>query len=464
MSIQSDLFDDRGISTFRGTRDYFGEDAVKRQVVVKAIRDIFELFGFEPLETPAIENERTLQGKYGEEGEMKRFRLAIPFPQEAGLRYDQTLPLARFMSMNWNRFPLPYRRYVIGPVWRNEAPAAGRLREFTQCDFDTVGSSSLLVDAEIVALNFYVLNKLGFKDVYTIELNDRRLLDAITRSLNLSKDAKDLLFRSWDNIEKKDWDTILQELRSPTEKDDQEVPGQSEDVIERINQITVLIQSTAAMSNSDRLQFLRESFQDNEEITTALTQISDLMSLIRAYGVPEERFNFNPLLARGLAYYTGPIFETKVTVKGIGSITGGGRFDKLISQLGGPDYPASGSSFGLERIIDVMDELGIPFPKAERPKVFITIFDYSDLEFSKRSLSVASKLRIDNVIAEVYNGDSKKVGKQIKIAEKKGYQFVIVIGPEEIETNTVSIKNLLTREQIAIDLDQLSLFFSNSQP
>lgn len=446
MNSNSDPFD-RGLSNFRGTKDYFGAIARKRQVVLRTIRETYELFGFEPLETPAIENERTLAGKYGEEGEMKRFRLSLPFPQEAGLRYDQTVPLARFVALNWNSFPMPYRRYAIGPVWRNESPAAGRLREFTQCDFDTVGSNSQIIDAEVIAINYTVLSRLNFGDQYTIIINDRRLLDAISTTIGIKEEYRTALYRAWDKIEKADWPSILDDLKND---------GLGADTIKRIDQITSSLKQIATEDNDSILNMIKSRLP-SESISIAVASFQNLLTMIRSFKVPEDRFKIYPLLARGLDYYTGPIFETIVT-NGVGSISGGGRFDKLIETLGGPNLPASGSSFGLERVIDVMDQLEIPYPSFDSPDVFVTVFDNTDIRSIQASLEIASILRLDNIKVEVYTGDNKKLSKQFDIARRKGFKFVIVIGPEEIGNATVSIKNLQTGTQEIIEKNAITNF------
>lgn len=441
----TDIFD-RGIQNFRGTRDYFGNDARQRLWVIEQIRQSFELFGFEPLETPAIENERTLKGKYGDEGEKKRFRLSLPFPQEGGLRYDQTVPLARFMSMNWNRFPLPYRRYVIGPVWRDES-GAGRLRQFTQCDFDTVGSTSSIIDAEIVAINYTVLSKLGFGNVYQIKLNDRRLLDAIARYLKVeSRDLTNAIFRAWDKLEKADRATIRKELKED---------GADRNLIRRFERATDKLQETTSMSNEDTITFLNRAFPV-VWVSGALANIYRLIADVSNMGVPDEAYKFYPLLARGLDYYTGPIFETTVDVQGVGSITGGGRFDKLISDMGGPDLPASGSSFGLERVMEVMTQLGLSPQSNQNTQVFLTIFNQDNQELCGQTFKVASKLRLDNIPVEIYTGSKSKLGSQFDIARRKSIPLVVVIGPDELTNNTVTLKDMRSGNQQTINISDLS--------
>jgi len=443
----TDLFD-RGIQNFRGTRDYFGSDARGRLWVIEQIRSSLELFGFEPLETPAIENERTLSGKYGEEGEKKRFRLTLNFPQEAGLRYDQTVPLARFMAMNWNRFPLPYRRYVIGPVWRDES-GAGRLRQFTQCDFDTVGSSSPIIDAEVVAINYTIFSKLGFGQIYQIRINDRRLLDALALGLRVEdKNLVNAIFRAWDKLEKADRNQIRKELRQD---------GADKNLIRRFDRATDKLFGTVGLNNSQTLSALYTLFP-KPEIKQEINRLEMLVNSIISMGVPEDRFIIWPLLARGLDYYTGPIFETTVNLQGIGSITGGGRFDSLIKDMGGPDLPASGSSFGLERVMEVMEQFGLKAQDDQTTKVFMTIFDAANQSLCSPNCNLANALRLDNIPVEIYTGDNSKLRLQIDIARRKNIPLVTILGPDEVQNGTITVKDLRTGNQVTISQDSLVEF------
>jgi len=443
--MSDDVFE-REVQIFRGTKDYFGSEARLRIWVIEQIRRSFELYGFEPLETPAIENERTLKGKYGEEGEKKRFRLSLAYPQEAGLRYDQTVPLARFVAMNWNRFPLPYKRYVIGPVWRNES-GLGRLRQFTQCDFDTVGSTSPIIDAEIVAINNTILSKLGFRGTYSIKVNDRRLLDALANRLRVeNREVKNAIFRAWDKLEKADRAQIRQELRRD---------GADKNLVRRFDRATDKLLDTINQPNNQVLSSLVKFFPC-EEVTVEVTRLEQLINAILSMGVPEESFSILPLLARGLDYYTGPIFETVVSVQGIGSITGGGRFDKLIADMGGPDLPASGSSFGLERVMEIMSLLGITPVTDQTTQVFITIFNPDDPSLCSQTFKTANSLRLDNIPVEIYTGCKSKLGEQIDIARRKSIPLVVIIGPDELQKNTVTLKDLRTGNQETLTTSDLT--------
>ena len=451
----SDTFN-RGIGNYRGTRDYFGDEARWRARIIATISQVFESFGFEPLETPGIETERTLTGKYGEEGETKRFKLGLPFPNEGGLRYDHTVPLARFMAMNWNRFPLPYRRYAIGPVWRNETTQAGRFRQFFQCDFDTVGSISPVIDAEIVAMNYTVLTRLGFKGNFIVKVNDRRLLNSLANALGfINPDETMALFRAWDKQEKFTLDQIRSEFaydlakinlrRRREEGEDKEFDHAVSLARKRLS--VAFEPATALLSEvpddtAKGLRAISKYFAKSPDVLNALGELGRLLDYIAAMGVPTKYYQFWPLLARGLDYYTGPIFETIVESSGIGSITGGGRFDNLIAQMGGPDMAASGSSFGLERVMEVMEQLSLK-PKSTQPtQVFITLFDLNDPKLCQASFELAGRLRLAGLNVEVYTGEGQKLAKQLDIANRKCIPLVTILGTNELNDKMVTIKDL----------------------
>lgn len=430
----------RKVQTYTGTRDFYGEEARWRNWVIDQIRSSFESFGFEPLETPIIETERTLKGKYGEEGEMRRFKLSLKAPDQAGLRYDQTVPLARFMAMKWSSFPMPYRRYVIGPAFRHESVQAGRLRQFTQCDFDTVGSKSPVIDAEIVAMNYNVLTRLGFKNNFIVRVNDRRLLNAMASAMKFSDNTSVIsLFQAWDKIEKVDRSTVSEELAAV---------GISAELVKRFEEVTNVLLEISGLSANKVFAGFRKIF-NSTEVEAALKDLEKIVAFVSAMGVPENSFRVWPLLARGLAYYTGPIFETVVETAGIGSITGGGRFDNLIEQMGGPDMPASGSSFGLERVMGVMEQVGLKPESSQTSQVFVTLFDQQDISLCQMSFEAAAALRSKGIAVEVYTGEGGKFGKQLDIANRKSIPLVLIIGPDEQKVGKVAIKDLRPTKRIA---------------
>lgn len=426
---------------YKGTRDYDGIDAAKRNYVLDQIRYVFELFGFEPLDTPAIELMRMLDGKYGEEGQKNIFRLSTSQDESlGGLRYDHTVPLARYMAQNPGSKILPYRRYAIGKVWRNENPQAGRFREFIQCDFDTVGSNSLVVDAEIIAINFQVLTRLGFpENIFTIQYNDRHLLNVMTNAIGCNETNAVEVLRAWDKLEKVGLNASAEELKAK---------GVSAAVIANYKTLT-----SKLLGTNQKFQYLKEVLGPEGE--EALSAVGNLYYYALSQGVPEKNIVFNPLLARGLDYYTGPIFETVIEASGVGSISGGGRFDNLVATLGGPDLPASGSSFGLERVISVMDQLGIQFPVQVAAPVFVTIFEATNLDLVKYSFEVASNLRLDGIPVEVYTGNQARLGKQIDIASRKGSQIVIILGDSELSKREVTFKVLSSGKQETVRFQDL---------
>lgn len=439
----------RNIRNYQGTRDWSGNDARWREWVRDQIKSIFKQFGFEPLETPAIETIKTLKGKAGEETDTKFFRLSLPSPNEGGLRFDHTIPLARFTAMNWNQFPLPYRRYAIGPVWRNDKTQAGRYKEFWQCDFDTVGSEyptdnrPPIVDASIVALKYTVFTQLGFpQNSFQIQINDRRLLNAMVQAMGITNPNQTMaVFRAWDKLKKISRQQINQEL-----KDNNLLPTK----IKLFNQVTDLLLTTDTQNQNPILTL----FQNNQQVIQALQNIQRLLETIADLGVPTWAYHFNPLLARGLSYYTGPIFETFAGDKG--SISGGGRFDNLIETLGGPNLPASGASFGLERVMAVMEDFGLRPESSQTTQVFVSIFDPQDQGLCKASLQTVANLRQAGFNTEIYTG-KKQLGKQLTLANKKAVPLVLIIGPDELVKKKIIIKDLRSGKQQTVNRSQINI-------
>lgn len=435
---------------FQGTRDWLGFEARQRQRVVEIVRGVFESFGFEPLETPIIETIQTLIGKAGEESETRLFRLSgigSTDLSRGGLRFDHTVPLARAVAQHWEKLVLPYRRYAIGPVLRDEATQVGRYREFTQCDYDTVGSSSLLVDSEIPAMNYTVLSLLGFpRDSFSVQINDRRLLNAMVAALGVTDRNLTLaIFRAWDKLEKAPREQIDNELS---------LEGADKRLLKRFNAVTDALLEAIDEPVDIIMQTVNSVF-DNNGVRESIQRMDTLFSNVTAMGVPDWAYTFSPLLARGLTYYTGPIFETVVTTSDIGSITGGGRYDQLIETLGGPDLPASGSSFGLERMINVMQKLGITPSGLRITDVFITIFDQTDPTLVQASFLTASRLRQDGLNVEVYTGDNNRLGKQLDICRRRNIPIAIVIGPDEIVNGTIAVRNMNTGTQVLVTSEDL---------
>lgn len=436
----------------RGTRDFLPSDVRKREFVTGIIREVYEKYGFEPLETPTLENLATLTNKYGEEGDQLMFRVLKrgrkladalrmdPLPGEndladLALRYDLTVPLARVVANYRDRLPKYFRRYQIQPVWRADRPARGRFREFYQCDVDTIGSDSMAVEAELCEAINDGLERLGFED-FTIKINDRRILDALLDVAGIDQEAGASVLVSLDKLDKIGTKGVIGEL---------EGKGL---VSASIDTLFDLIGK--AEDASDPLRALSEIFSGHDGGSAA---VRDLEEIVRLTGEgTSNRYSVRPSLARGLSYYTGAIFEIEVPDLA-GSLGGGGRYDGLIGMFGKEAIPACGFSLGLERIVVVMEERGM-FPQdlARGPAdVMVTLWDD---ERAKDSLRLARELREAGIKVLVYPR-ADKIGKQFKYADQTGVRFVCVIGEDEVKTRTVVLKDLTTGEQRSVPREKI---------
>ena len=399
--------------TLKGFRDFLPLEARKRQYVINTLKEVFALYGFEPLETPALEYEEILTGKYGEEGDKLMYKFKDLGRRSVALRYDQTVPLARVVAEYGDKLPRPFKRYQISPVWRAENTQRGRYREFLQCDIDIVGSSSQLSDAEIVCAAAASLNKLGFKK-YKIFLNDREMF------ANLSEDIIQVL----DKLKKIGAEGVIKELREKKLVSKKATPEQ------------LLNDFKSAKPTKD---------------------LKDIMTLLNKMGLNKEQYEFSPTLARGMNYYTGLIFEIEIDGYTAGSICGGGRYDNLIGIFAGKKIPAVGLAFGFDRTLEAMEALQL-FPAdlaLSTTQVLVTIF--SD-ELKEKSMQAGSRLRANNINTEIYLGEIKDKNpyeKQLKYADQKNIPYVLILGPEEAQNNIVTVKNMKTREQIQLTLDEI---------
>ncbi|MEJ2635953.1 MAG: histidine--tRNA ligase [Calditrichia bacterium] len=421
---------------YKGTRDFLPEQMVKREYVINIIKQVFQKYGFEPLETPTIELFETLSGKYGEEGDRLTYRFIDRGKREVGLRYDLTVPLSRVIAM-YPQLPKPFKRYQIQPVWRADKPQKGRFREFYQCDVDVVGSPSMLADAEVVGVIYESLHKLKFSK-FVIRLNSRKILSGITEISGAGSEQEVNVARAIDKMDKIGLEGVKNELL------DRGIPNTGVEKILNILNISG--------TNEERLQKTGELLRDSEAGLQGIQEIRDLLHYLNLYNIPQEFLLFDLYLARGLDYYTGPIFETVVEEPRIGSITGGGRYDKLIGMFSGREEPATGSSIGLERIITVMDELNM-FPEhLQTPvQVLITVFEKDSLSYS---IKLANTLRQAGINTDLYTGTSKLRG-QFGLANDKGIPLVLIAGPDEIGQNMVNIKDMRSGDQKAVKNDQL---------
>jgi histidyl-tRNA synthetase len=421
---------------YKGTRDFLPEQMIKRNYVVTIIKEVFEKFGFDPLETPALELWETLSGKYGEEGDRLTYRFIDRGKREVGLRYDLTVPLSRVIAM-YPEIPMPFKRYQVQPVWRADKPQKGRFREFYQCDIDIIGSSSMLADAEIIAAFHRVLTRLNFQK-FTIRINSRKILSGIAEISGTNPEKEAEVARAIDKFDKIGINGVREELINRRIK-----PDGADKILQVLN---------IDGSNSGRLEKLSNLLQASQPGQDGIKEMKDLLSYLRMLEVPEDQILFDLYLARGLDYYTGPIYETRVDEPKIGSITGGGRYDNLIGLFSGKNLPATGSSIGLERIVTVMDELEM-FPKNLKTsvQVLVTIFDSTTLQYS---LKIANLLRDRNINCDLYSGNSKLRG-QFGLANDRNIPITVVAGPDEMEKNTVNVKNMSSGKQVNVPFESV---------
>lgn len=448
----------------QGTRDFSADVIRKRNYILSTIKTVFELYGFQPLETPAMENLETLMGKYGEEGDKLIFKILnngiseeknmakakAGFEKvlegknsadltERALKYDLTIPFARYVAMNHTTLTFPFRRYQIQPVWRADRPQKGRYREFTQCDADVVGSYSLMNDVEFALIYDEVFNRLGLTG-YELRINCRKILSALAKACNAS-DKLVAITTAIDKLDKISIDKVKLELNEKGLTNDQVA------IIEKYVTITG--------SNDEKTAQLTALMGNVEEAKAGLEEISKILQHTAGKNIVVDF-----TLARGLNYYTGIIYEAKAPAQvKMGSIGGGGRYDDLTGLFGVPGIPGVGISFGVDRIYDVLQELQL-FPENLQVSTKALFFNMGENE-SAFAFSVMQQLRQSGVACELYHKQESKIAKQFSYAEKKNIPFAVIIGSKEIEQQCCQVKNLATGEQQVVALEKLADFFNS---
>lgn len=409
-------------------RDHLPEAMILRQFIMNTLIAVFERHGFEPLQTPLLEHAATLEGKIGDD-EKLIYRFATHGGDQVALRYDQTVPLARVVGQYQNKLVFPWRRYALGQSYRGERPARGRYREFWQADVDIIGSASPIADAEIIATLTDALDALGFQ-AFTTLLNHRQIIGGIARVAGLDDSAAANIYRIIDKFDKLGVDGVREALLAS---------GISPAAAE---QMLAIIQIEG--SSSDVFEELSERLANDEAAQMALNNLHAIMTHLNDMGVAPTRYKIAPRLARGLSYYTGSVFETQVDNPPMGSLLGGGRYDELVGMFAGRSIPTVGLAFGIERLHDVMEELGMGPGQRTLCQVFVTLFDP---ESSAAALRLASELRAAGLKVDTALQSTEKLGKQLKYADQKGIPFALVLGPDELARNEVVVKNLRTTEQ-----------------
>ncbi len=427
----------------QGTRDFPPDIVRKRKYIFDTIVSVFELYGFEPLETPAMENLDTLMGKYGEEGDKLIFKilnngLDNPAKKEASLegfnkilegknnkaiteralRYDLTIPFARFISMNYGKLTLPFKRYQVQPVWRADRPQKGRYREFFQCDADIAGSASLLHDTELALIYVEVFKKLKLPVV--VKINSRKILQALTEATTDPSRIFDIT-TAIDKLDKVGIDKVLDELKEKQLNED------SITVVKQYLEVTG--------TNTEKISAIKELLKTTNSIESGIEEVQYLVDMTNA----GDTLEFDPTLARGLNYYTGIIYEVKARNVQMGSIGGGGRYDDLTGLFGVPNLPGVGISFGIDRIYDVLEELDL-FPEKVHKGTQVLFFNLGKKE-SEYAFGLMQQLRNDGIACELYH-ETAKMDKQFRYAERKNIKWAIIIGSREMELEQLVIKNL----------------------
>ena len=410
--------------TPKGFRDFLPETMLRRNYVLDSITEEFHRFGFEPIGTPILELHETLFGKYGEDAEQLIFSAqhGRSAREPLAMRYDLTVPLARVVGQYENQLNFPFKRYHIAPVFRGERPQRGRYREFWQCDADIVGVPGMSADAEIISLMQRILSRLGFPQ-FLIKINHRKVLAAIGEFSGLPQAQLPDLYRSVDKFDKIGAEGVGRELTGR---------GIAADAVSRMMD---LIQAKEQGTGS--LDLIADAIGDKDN---GVDELRELAALLAETDVPAACYDFDFTMARGLGYYTGPIFETVISQPNLGSVTGGGRYDNLIGLFRRQSLPTTGVSFGIERIIDLMDELKL-YPDCvggTLVEVLVTVFNQDTRGASMR---IADSLRQAGVNTELYL-PSRKLGRQFQYADKKRIPVVAIIGPDELEAGVIKLRRL----------------------
>ena len=433
----------------KGTRDFGPGEMKKREYLFKIFKDTFSLYGFNALETPSMENINVLNGKYGEEGDKLIFRILDSGDfikgidnieskdsnnlrkeiSKKGLRYDLTVPFARYVSMNRDKITLPFKRYQIQNVWRADRPQKGRFREFYQCDVDYIGTKSILCEAEIIDLVYSIFEKLKIQD-FSVKLNNRKVLFGIVETLSL-QDNFDKICIIIDKIDKIGKDKFVEELKNI---------DLSKSQIEKLNSVLFF-----DGSNDDKIKFLKDFLSKSSTGLEGINEIENLTKL-------SKEFIFDINLARGLSYYTSSIFEVILDEKNIGSLCGGGRYDDLTEIFGYKDISGIGISFGIERIYEIMKERNL-FPDSINKKDTILVCSMSE-KYLDDSLKISSILRKNNISTDLYP-DSPKLKKQLQYANNNDIPYVIIIGEEEVTSKLFTLKDMETGSQEKLGIDEI---------
>jgi len=429
------------VQKLAGFRDYFVEDVKIREYVINIFKKVFEKYGYEPLETPALENSNIFVGELGDEAEKLFYRFKDQGGRDIMLKYDVMTPMCRTVAENINNIIFPYKRYQIQNVWRSEKPQKGRFREFTQCDADTIGSSSVICDAEFIQMGIEALTNIGFKE-FRANINSRKLLSGIIQFAGASEKEFIPICISIDKLPKIGREKVKKELIEKRKI--------SPEVSDKILDLITLTGETEEL-----LTKLKKQLTNIPIAMEAIDELEIIFDYFKTVKLDKKFYLFTPFIARGLAYYTGPVWEFEILEGEVGSVAGCGRYDNIIGKFVGKEVAATGGSFGIERLVEVIKSRKMINISSTIGKVLVTIFDK---ELFDNSLIVADELRKNNISTILYPVPTDKLDKQLKYANKKNIPYVIIIGPEEVVNGKVVLKDMKTGEQQKLTQQDLIKF------
>lgn len=416
--------------TLKGFRDYLPESMIPRERLMEVARTVYRSYGFSPIDTPALEYAEVLCGKGSDETDKQMFRFIDHGKRDVGMRFDLTVPLARFVAQHGNTLGMPFKRYHIGPVWRGEKPQAGRYREFAQCDFDTIGTRSVASDIETGLVIFDLMKAIGF-DRFKIRTNNRKVLNGLLQKNDLGDRSVEVL-RALDKLAKIGPEKVKAEMMATADASAAQIEG--------VMQLTEI-----KGSNQEVLKQLEPLCQGHSLAEEGFAQLKQLADATAAVGITDENLVLDVSLARGLDYYTGTIFETFLDdLPGIGSVCSGGRYDNLAQLYTKQEYPGIGASLGLDRLLTAMEELEMIPPMKTSADVMVVQFDAENLN---TYLQIAASLRRQGIKTEVFP-DAKKLKQQLKYADRQGFGAVIVAGKDELDQGKLSVKTMADKNQV----------------
>ncbi len=433
-----------------GFRDFFAEDIQIREYVINTFKKVFEKYGYEPLETPALEPTEIFAGEVGDEAEKLFYNFKDQGGRDIMLKYEVMISMCRAVAENINNLLFPYKRYQIQRVWRAEKPQKGRFREFTQCDADTIGSDSIICDAEFIQMGIEAVQTLGFKK-FQANISNRKFLNGIVQYAGASDKDFIPICLSIDKLPKIGVEAVKKELLNKRKVP----PGIAEKILKIVTfsftQHHLESESVEdKRSPSKLIEKFKTILKDIPIALEGLSELEQIFNYLKNCNISEQYYQFAPFIARGLAYYTGPIWEFEILEGNVGSVAGCGRYDNTIGRFIGKRVPATGGSFGIERLIEVIKDRKMSKASPTSTRVLVTLFEEGYLQ---QTLKVANELR-KNTIATMLYPEANKLDKQLKYADRKGIPYVIIIGPNEIKENKITLKNLQSKTQETLTLKQ----------